>query len=236
MLLFTAETSPVTTTSAALQTRLPPGAELDQLGDRLRKAYAGRGDRRLLVLFQAVNAAGKDGAIAELGTVLGSGSFRVERFRRTAVPDRDLLAEAAGLVPGPAEVVLFNRTYYEAPLAAALQRLPTVPDLCGRIVAFEEQLTDADTTVCKLFLHIDKHVQLERLGERQRRPELGLHNPYDYDDQPRWDDLMRAYDAIMAATHTASAPWFVVPGNDRAVRNRAIQQILVDALSVDHAA
>ncbi len=230
---FQSSRSPATTSSAALQSLLLGQSRTSELRYQLGRTSSVRSDRGLLFLFQAVNAGGKDGVVEELVSVLGEDNVRVERFRRppSGEADRDLLNLASRLAPAPGELVFFNRSYYEAPLRAAMERLPNVAILCERIVQFESRLAKYGSSVVKLFLHIDKIEQLRRLEDRQIRPELRhLHNPRDYEDQERWDDLMRAYETVMSNTHTISNPWLVIPSNVREIRNNAVQEVLASVL------
>jgi polyphosphate kinase 2 (PPK2 family) len=200
--------------------------------ERLRRHYSLRGEHGILVVFEAVNAGGKDGSISELVSLLGDDALRVERFGgRITRRLGDLLSEALRVAPAARELVCFNRSYYGSVIFAAEQGCRTVREQCRRIVAFEERLSDGGTRVVKILLHIDKDEQLRRLEARQRRPELrNLHNPKDYDDQARWTELMTAYDVVISRTHTPSCPWFVIPGNERAARNEAVQEVLAEAL------
>lgn len=195
----------------------------------LRKLALGDPSRRLLIVLAAVNAGGKDGSIEQLQEVLGVEHIRVERIKRPIVVMRghDLLSTAEPLVPEPGEIVIFNRSYYEDPLHAALHERPQFEEMCARIVRFEDDLAKSGVTLVKLHLHIDKDEQLRRLDARQLHPHLThLFNPYDHRDQGHWPELMLAFEAVCGLTHTPSNPWFVIPGNDRSFRNMAIWAVL----------
>jgi polyphosphate kinase 2 (PPK2 family) len=208
----------------------PPSPErLSEMRNRFRRGCEDRGDRRVLVLIEGVNAAGKDGLIEELISVLADSRVRVERCGRPVLsnPRRDIFHNVRLLAPTPGELVVFNRTYYGHAVHAARQGLH-VTDCCDRIVRFERELVESGTALVKVFLHIDKHEQLRRLEDRQQRPELRhLHNPRDYDDQESWDEVIRAYETVMSHTHTASSPWLVVASNDRSIRNYAVESVLL---------
>lgn len=195
----------------------------------LRKIVLADPSRRLLVVLAAVNAGGKDGSIEELQEVLGAEHIRVERIKRPIVVMRghDLLRTAEPLVPQTGEIVIFNRSYYEDPLHAARHERAKVEEMCERIVRFEADLAESGVTLVKLHLHVDRNEQLRRLDARQRHPHLAhLFNPYDHHDQGHWPELMLAFETVCGLTHTASNPWFVIPGNDRSFRNAAIRAVL----------
>lgn len=233
---FQPSLSPLAITSSDLQTLGAAQFGHADARELLSGNWSNRGTAvRLLLLFQSVNAGGKDGAIEEVVSLLGEECVRVERFRRPpdGEPEIDLVDFASRLAPVDGELVVFNRSYYEAPLRAAIEQQPTLAALCERIITFENGLSEAGIAIVKLFLHIDKDVQLRRLDDRQKRPELRrLHNPRDYGDQAQWHDLMAAYDLVMSRTHTTRNPWLVIPSNDRHVRNTAVQQVLASVLEM----
>jgi len=129
--------------------------------------------------------------------------------------------------PGPGELVIFHRSYYEELLRAVLEGDPSAATIAANITELEHAYTRRTTTVVKVMLHIDRDEQLRRLDARRDDQELHhLHNPDDYHDQRRWDDLMRAYQTMLVRTHTASHPWFVIPANDRKLRNAIVAGLL----------
>jgi polyphosphate kinase 2 (PPK2 family) len=228
---FRSGNSPATLRSGEIQLAPPSRARRSETRNQLGRSFAVRADRRVLVVLEAVNAGGKDGLIEELVSVLGDDDVRVERFRRPLAGDRqrDVLDEVRRLAPKPGELVFFNRSYYGNPVHAAIAGRD-VTSRCERIVEVERWLADNGIVLVKLFLHIDKSEQFRRLEHRQYRAELRhLHNPMDYGDQGGWDDLMQAYDTVMSRTHTTVHPWLVIPSNDRAVRNHAVQDVLMGA-------
>jgi polyphosphate kinase 2 (PPK2 family) len=182
------------------------------------------------VVVQAVNAGGKDGTIAEITTALDPTTpIRIERFTRPSTPPPmpELRARALARGPGPGELVVFHRSYYEELLRAVLEGDPTADTIAADITELEHEYTRCATTLVKVMLHIDRDEQLRRLDHRRDDHGLRhLHNPDDYRDQRTWDDLMRAYQAMLVHTHTASHPWFVIPANDRELRNALVAGLL----------
>ena len=190
----------------------------------------------ILLVLQGVNAGGKDGSIDALKEKLGEDRLSVHHSRPAAA-DRlfeDVLLESAGKAPAPGEIAVFNRSYYEAAFHAALCNRAEAVALCARIVEFEQALARRQVRVAKLFLHIDREEQLNRLRARESDPSLHhLHNARDAADQDRWTDLMTAFSRTMELTHTRTSPWLIIPSNDRAIRNALIADLLVDLLRAD---
>jgi polyphosphate kinase 2 (PPK2 family) len=218
---------PAEITAAALQQRL--GRTLDLAEQCLRAGQPVLADRWLLVVLQAVNAGGKDGTIAELTSMLDAPGVRVERFRRrdagTSVDDLFDRALAAG--PAPGELVFFHRSYYEELLRAVLENASEAARIRRAIAELEGAFTARSTVLVKLFLHVDRDEQLRRLDRRRDQPHLaGLHNPADYRDQDRWDELMATYQVVLTRTHTPQHPWLIIPANDPAIRNGLVAAVL----------
>jgi polyphosphate kinase 2 (PPK2 family) len=217
---------PATITATALQRRL---GTVPDLGPGLRAGQAVLADRGLLVILQAVNAGGKDGTIAELTSMLDRPDVRVERFRwrEAGTSVHDLLDGALLAGPQRGELVFFHRSYYEELLRAVLKNDIDADHICRAIAELERAFATRSTVVLKVFLHIDRDEQLRRLDRRRDQPDLlGLHNPADYRDQDRWDDLMAGYQAVLSRTHTPEHPWLVIPANDRTVRNTLVASLL----------
>jgi polyphosphate kinase 2 (PPK2 family) len=100
-----------------------------------------------------------------------------------------------------------------------------------QINAFEREITEAGTTVLKLFLHISREEQRERLLARVDDSEkIWKFNPGDLDDRARWDDYQAAYEDALTRCSTHDAPWYVVPADRKWYRNRAVTELLVDTL------
>jgi polyphosphate kinase 2 (PPK2 family) len=144
--------------------------------------------------------------------------------------DHNLLHLAASLLPQPGELVFFNRSYYEDLVHAARHQASDFPRLREKTLRFENELPASRIQLIKLHLHIDKDEQRRRLDARRHLQLRHLFNPWDYHDQALWPELMQAYDAVLAATHTSTSPWLVIPANDREFRNRAVVRALNDML------
>jgi polyphosphate kinase 2 (PPK2 family) len=223
----------LTVTSAAeLQAGVDLKSGLGTSGSSVMKLLREHPARAVLIVLQAVNAGGKDGTIEALRESEELPSHRVERLKRPVNPlaDHNLLRLAVSLLPQPGELVIFNRSYYEDLVYAARHQSPDFPRLCSAVLLFEDELTASGTRIVKLHLHIDKVEQRRRLAAR-RHPHLRhLFNPWDYHDQEIWPEMMQAYDAVLAATHTSQNPWFIIPANQRDFRNHAVVRVLRDTL------
>lgn len=217
--------------AAERQSWLDVNLSLPDPGRSVAQLLSDQPTRAVLVVLQAVNAGGKDGTIEALKES-GLSSIRVERLKRPINPlaDHDLLRVARSILPRPGEFVVFNRSYYEDLVHAARSHGSDFPSLRDAILLFEDELVTSHITLVKLHLHIDQDEQRRRLDARRHAPLRHLHNPWDYRDQAMWPQLMEAFDAVLAATHTAASPWLVLPANNRDIRNDVVARVLRDVL------
>lgn len=202
----------------------------------LQELMYAEGKHALLVILQAMDAAGKDSTLgAVFGPVNPQGctvvSFKVpnELERR-----HDFLWRVHQQVPPRGYMTVFNRSHYEEVL------IVRVKDLAPRHVwhkrydhinDFEKMLHDEGTTIVKFYLHISKEYQRERLQRRLDLPEKHWKfNPEDLTERQRWDDYMRAYGDALSKCSTAHAPWYVIPAEKRWYRNLLVSRILVQTL------
>lgn len=192
--------------------------------------------RSVLLVVQAMDAAGKDGTIRVVLSGLNPAGVPVTAFKAPAGPEaeHDYLWRVKAACPGKGLIGVFNRSHYEDVVVVRVKEL--VPQAVWskrykHIRHFEEQLVDEGTTVVKVFLHVSKDEQARRLQERIDDPEkrwkfrLG-----DLDDRARWDVFQEAYQDAIRETSTDRAPWFVVPADSNSRRNLAVARILLDAL------
>lgn len=207
-------------------------ARIDVLQQRL---YA-ESRRSVLLVLQAMDAAGKDGTIRAVFSGLNPAGITVSSFK---VPNstemaHDFLWRVHQAVPARGNIGVFNRSHYEDVVVVRVKNL--VADQVWKrryahIRSFEELIADSGTTVVKCFLHVSKSEQAVRLQERIDDPEkrwkfrLG-----DLDDRARWSNFIKAYDDAISATSTKVAPWYVVPADSNSGRNLAVAKILLSAL------
>lgn len=206
---------------------------LTELQERL---YA-EGHRSALIVLQAMDAGGKDGAIKQVMGPLNSQSCYVASFKKPSSRElaHDFLWRVHQRVPQKGEIGIFNRSHYEDVLVAKVHKLvddETITRRYAHINNFEQLLSDGGTRVLKFYLHISKEEQRERFAERFADPNKHWKiGPYDLAERKRWDDYMAAFDAALTATNTPWAPWYVVPSNKKWYRSLAIAEALERALS-----
>jgi PPK2 family polyphosphate:nucleotide phosphotransferase len=206
--------------------------ELSGLQDRLWAE-----DRRaVLLVLQGLDTSGKDGTIRRVFTGVNPQACRVVSFKAPTGSelDHDYLWRVHAVCPGRGEIGIFNRSHYEDVGVVRVKQL--VPEEVWRrryrhIRDFERLLTDEGTTVVKVFLHISKDEQRERLQARLDDPtktwkfRLG-----DLDDRKLFDDFVAAYEEALTETSTRWAPWHVVPADRKWVRDAAVATLLVETL------
>ena len=241
--------------------RVPPGGELDlrevsarasegmesgkvkdefaRLSTRLaelQELLFAWGERGLLVIFQAMDAGGKDSTIRRVFTSLDPAGLHVKSFKVPTPRERrhDFLWRIHAHVPPHGAIAVFNRSHYEDVVAVRVRQLAEPRVWRGRIDhinAFERLLVDEGTVVLKFFLHISKAYQKERLERRLARPEKRWKfEPDDLADRARWDDYLEAYSEAIRQSSTETAPWYVVPAEDRPLRDLVVLQAVVERL------
>ena len=207
-------------------------ARLAELQQRLWAEHR----RSVLVVLQAIDAGGKDGTVKHLFRGLNPAGARVVSFRAPTEDEleHDFLWRVHRHTPAAGEVVVFNRSHYEDVLVVRVKEL--VPESVWRpryelINDFERNLAAAGTTVVKLFLHVSREEQAERLRERLADPsKRWKFRIGDLEDRARWDDYQAAFAEAVSRTSTEGAPWYVVPADKKWYRNWAVGSILVETL------
>jgi PPK2 family polyphosphate:nucleotide phosphotransferase len=202
----------------------------------LQELLYARRPRGLLVVFQAMDAGGKDSTTRRVFRKLDPASVRVKSFKGPTERERlhDFLWRIHMHTPRRGYIGIFNRSQYEDVVAVRVRQLQP-PDIWQErfehINAFERLLAGEGTIVLKFFLHISKEYQKERLQRRLDRPDKHWKfNPADLDDRDRWDRFMEAYGEAIARCSTEAAPWYVVPAERRWFRDLVVMQTVVDAL------
>lgn len=197
--------------------------------------HADRGHALLLVL-QGRDAAGKDGVIKTVCGALNPTGVQVASFGPPTPLElrHDFLWRVHQVVPPLGMIGVFNRSHYEDVLAVRVRRL--APESVWRpryaqINAFERMLADNKVIVRKCMLHVSQDEQLTRLQARLDDPRKNWKfRLEDLDDRARWDDYTEAYREALRECSTRKAPWYVVPSDDKAVRNFLIARMLVETL------
>lgn len=192
--------------------------------------------RSLLVVLQGIDTSGKDGTISHVFRGLNPLGLRVASFRAPTETElaHDFLWRVHAQSPAAGEIGLFNRSHYEDVLVVRVRKL-VAPDVWraryGHINAFEALLADAGTTVVKVFLHLSKKEQRQRLDARLEDPTKAWKvQASDFDDRKLWAPYARAFEEMLTETSTARAPWFVVPADHKWFRNWAVANLLTETL------
>jgi PPK2 family polyphosphate:nucleotide phosphotransferase len=188
--------------------------------------------RSLLVVLQAMDAGGKDSTIRHVLGPLNPQGVQVKNFKRPT-PDElahDFLWRIHQHTPRQGHIEVFNRSHYEDVLVARVDQL--VPDSVWSeryqiINEFERALTQAGTVIVKIYLHISRRVQGEKLIERLEQPhKRWKFEPADLESRRKWDDYMIAYEDALTRCSTPHAPWHIVPADDKWLRLLAVSEIL----------
>jgi PPK2 family polyphosphate:nucleotide phosphotransferase len=201
----------------------------------------------MLLIFQAMDAAGKDSAIKHVMSGLNPQGTQVFNFKRPSEEelDHNFLWRTMKALPERGRIGIFNRSYYEEvlvvrvhPQVLAGQRLPTrlvtkhiweerFEDMC----AFERHLARNGTVVLKFFLHVSKAEQRRRLLERLDEPAKNWKFEInDLGERDRWKEYMDAYEDVLSKTSTKDAPWFVVPADHKWFMRLVISELVVSTL------
>ena len=198
----------------------------------LQKRLFAEGTRAVLLVLQAMDAGGKDGVLREVLTGLNPAGIQVSSFGVPSEEERahDYLWRIHRHAPERGRIGVFNRSHYEDVLVVRVNQLVPAAQWRKRfehIKRFERMLVDEGTAVVKIFLHLSKEEQLERMQDRIDDPEeRWKFRAGDLEDRARWEDFMAAYREALLRTSTEEAPWYVVPGDRKWVRNLTVARIL----------
>jgi PPK2 family polyphosphate:nucleotide phosphotransferase len=205
--------------------------EVSRLAE-LQKLLFAEGSQSLLVVLQAMDAGGKDGVLREVFTRLNPAGIRVTPFGVPTSEElaHDFLWRVHRHVPADGQIAVFNRSHYEDVLVVRVKDLAP-PAVWRRRYAhirqFERLLVDEGTAIVKLFVHVSAEEQRDRLQDRIDSPdERWKFRLGDLDDRKLWPEYMRAYRDALARTSTPDAPWYVIPGDRKWVRNLTVARIL----------
>ncbi|MCC6647257.1 MAG: polyphosphate kinase 2 family protein [Polyangiaceae bacterium] len=202
----------------------------------LQQRLVGEARHRLLIVLQAMDTGGKDGVIRRVIGPLDSRGCRVESFKAPNDDERsrDYLWRVHQRVPKSGEIVVFNRSHYEDVLVARVLGLAPPAAWKRRfehIAAFEQMLHDEGTTLVKIFLHISKDEQKERLEARLRDPaKRWKFDEADLEMRARWSDFQAAYEDVLQKTSRPDAPWFVVPADRKWFRDLAVAELIAGTM------
>ena len=223
-------------------------AHVKELGAQQELLYAS--DRyALLMIFQGMDAAGKDGAIAHVMSGINPQGCRVASFKQPSPAElkHDFLWRTTRELPERGQIGIFNRSYYEEVLIVRVHpeilRAEGLPDELmdekgiwqGRyrsIVDSERHLTRNGTRVVKFFLHLSKEEQRKRFIERIDTPDKNWKfSSADIAERHYWKDYMKAYEKCLSATSTHDAPWYIVPADDKLNARLIVSRVVLDTLA-----
>ncbi len=220
--------------------------QVDQLSDQQRLLYASN-RHALLLVFQAMDTAGKDGAIRHVMSGVNPQGCQVFSFQHPSARElkHDFLWRATRDLPERGRIGIFNRSYYEEVLIVrvhkSLLQSERLPDPATdesvwhsryrSIVDLERHLHANGTRIVKVFLHLSKEEQRQRLLARIDEPDKNWKfSAADIAERKFWDAYMQAYGRALSATSTADSPWFIVPADDKDNARLIVSQIVLDAL------
>ena len=254
--------------------RVPPGAKVDlakwpsnlsplytskeQYHDLLREQVEKLSHRQsllyasnrysLLLIFQAMDAAGKDSVIKHVMSGINPQGCEVTSFKHPSAEEleHDFLWKAIRRLPERGRIGIFNRSYYEEVLIVRVhpeillgQGLPDElldePDIWSHryrsILNLEHHLHRNGTRILKFFLHLSKEEQRRRFLKRIDEPEKNWKfSLTDIEERKHWDQYVKAYEACLSATSTRESPWYVVPADDKENTRLIVSRIILDAL------
>jgi PPK2 family polyphosphate:nucleotide phosphotransferase len=200
----------------------------------------------VLVILQAMDAAGKDSAIKHVMSGINPQGCQVFSFKHPSAKeqDHDFLWRTTRALPERGHIGIFNRSYYEEVLVVRVHpdilQAQNVPDGWAdkntfwqerfhSIIGLERHLNHNGTRIIKFFLHLSKEEQRKRLLARIDKPEknwkIGI---ADVEERKFWDQYMRAYEDCLSTTSTSEAPWYIVPADDKANARLIISEIMLE--------
>jgi PPK2 family polyphosphate:nucleotide phosphotransferase len=218
---------------------------IDRLDKMQRRLYASN-RYALLIIFQAMDAAGKDGAIRHVMSGVNPQGCQVFSFKHPSPGElaHDFLWRTTRDLPERGKIGIFNRSYYEEVLIARVHpdilKAENLPDEDGKkiwerrfraIRDLEWHLHGNGTRIVKIFLHISKEEQRKRFLARIDDPDKNWKfNAADVEERGYWKDYMHAYQEAISATSTAQCPWYIVPADDKRNARLIVSQVILNQL------
>ena len=219
--------------------------QVEELSEQQRLYYAFN-RYAVLLIFQAMDAAGKDGAIRHVMSGINPQGCQVFSFKHPSATEleHDFLWRTSQCLPERGRIGIFNRSYYEEVLIVRVHpeilRAQGLPDglidektiwqeRYRSIVDLENHLYRNGTRVIKFFLHLSREEQRKRFLDRIDEPEKNWKfSQADIEERKFWKEYMRAYEACLSATSTKKAPWYVVPADDKENARLIVSRIILD--------
>jgi PPK2 family polyphosphate:nucleotide phosphotransferase len=198
----------------------------------------------VLLIFQAMDAAGKDGVISHVMSGVNPQGCQVFSYKHPSAAElkHDFMWRTTRDLPERGKIGIFNRSYYEEVLIARVhpeilqaERVPEEKNPWRQryrsILDFEGHMTRNGTRIIKFFLHLSKEEQRKRFLERIDQPEKNWKfSVQDIEERKYWKDYMRAYEKCLSATSTKHAPWYIVPADDKLNARLIVSGIVRDSI------
>jgi len=217
--------------------------KLSELQDKL---YA-EGKVGVLIIFQAMDAAGKDSAIKHVMSGVNPQGVNVHSFKQPSSEElsHDYLWRAVKVLPARGKIAIFNRSYYEDVLVVKVHKLyekQLLPDRCKtedtiekrykQIKDFEDYLWENGIITIKFFLHLSKKEQRKRFLKRiDRKDKNWKFSQGDLKEREFWDEYQAAYQAAISETATEKNPWYIVPADNKEYTRAVISEVLLDVMT-----
>ena len=219
---------------------------IEQLSAQQELLYASN-SYAVLLIFQAMDAAGKDGAIKHVMSGVNPQGCQVFSFKHPSATElqHDFLWRTTRDLPERGRIGIFNRSYYEEVLIArvhpeilvgegiaAADKQTIWRERYRSILGMERHLHLNGTRIIKFFLHLSKEEQRRRFLQRIDKPEKNWKfSTADVEERKYWKDYMKAYEKCLGATSTNEAPWYVVPADDKENTRLIVSRIVVETLA-----
>ena len=210
--------------------------ELDALQEMLFAGSTAGDRRRVLLVVQGMDTAGKGGIMRHVVGAVDPQGVQIRAFKKPTEEEKQhpFLWRIRKALPEAGMIGVFDRSHYEDVLVVRVHDLVPPAQWARRyatINEFEQGLVDDGVTLIKVMLHISPEEQKERLTERLERPDkYWKYNPGDVDERAHWEAYQEAYQAVMDRCSTEAAPWFVVPADRKWYARLAVQQLLLEHL------
>jgi PPK2 family polyphosphate:nucleotide phosphotransferase len=214
----------------------PRGKRLRKLQERLWAESTAGGRRRVLLVLQGLDTAGKGGVAEHVVGTFGPIGVQYSAFKKPTEQElqHDFLWRIRRRLPPPGVIGVFDRSHYEDVLVARVHDLVPEAEWRRRFDAindFEAELVAGGTTVLKVFLNVGYDTQRERLLARLDNPDKRWKfNEGDIDERGRWSEYQTAYADVLARCNQPVAPWYVVPSDSKKYRNWAVAELLRETL------
>lgn len=219
---------------------------VSRINDMQQMLYA-KGSHSVLIVFQAMDAAGKDGTLRRLLTGVNPQGCKISNFKRPTPEElsHDFLWRVTKKLPPKGYIGLFNRSHYEEVLVTRVhpeyilyQNIPSIKEVKDihqsfwntrfeRIRSYEQHLAESGMLILKFFLHVGYDEQRERIQERMDNPEKHWKfNVGDVKERAYWKEYMQSYEEAIRETSRPNAPWFVIPADDKDYMRAAVCHIV----------